>query len=131
MGLVTWTTLHFLRPILGPHCNPSKDNLKLSYFESSTFFSVCSPCGACLRACGFNYTPLWIQGLKRLVVWIQTLTLLEEQGLWIQASILHCSCTKAMSGYQHLHVIFKRLLRNNISNDGRKYMPQSILPLAL
>ena len=29
--------------------------------------------------------PLWIQGLKRLVLWTQNLTLLEDQGLWIQA----------------------------------------------
>ena len=28
--------------------------------------------------------PLWIQGLKRLVLWTQNLTLLEDQGLWIQ-----------------------------------------------
>ena len=41
--------------------------------------------------------PLWIQGLKRLVLWTQNLTLLEGQGLWIQAIVLHCSCAKAAS----------------------------------
>ena len=41
--------------------------------------------------------PLWIQGLKRLVLWSQNLTLLEDQGLWIQAIVLHCSCAKAAS----------------------------------
>ena len=50
-----------------------------------------------LCACGFKYTPLWIQGLKRLVLWIQILTLLEDQGLWIQALVLLCSCAKAAS----------------------------------
>ena len=47
--------------------------------------------------CGFKYTPLWIQGLKRLVLWTQNLTLLEGQGLWIQSIVLHCSCAKAAS----------------------------------
>ena len=41
--------------------------------------------------------PLWIQGLKRLLLWTQNLTLLEDQGLWIQAIVLHCSCAKAAS----------------------------------
>ena len=41
--------------------------------------------------------PLWIQGLKRLVLWIQILTLLEDQGLWIQVFVLLCSCDKAAS----------------------------------
>ena len=41
--------------------------------------------------------PLWIQGLKRLVLWTQNLTLLEDQGLWIQTSVLHLSCAKAAS----------------------------------
>ena len=50
-----------------------------------------------LCACGFKYTPLWIQGLKRLVLWIQILTLLEDQGLWIQVLVLLCSCAKAAS----------------------------------
>ena len=40
---------------------------------------------------------LWIQGLKRLVLWTQNLTLLEDQGLWIQTIVLHCSCAKAAS----------------------------------
>ena len=30
-------------------------------------------------------------------MWIQTLTLLEDQGLWIQAVALHCSNAKATS----------------------------------
>ena len=38
-----------------------------------------------------------IQGLKRLVLWIQTLPLLEEQGLWIQAIVFHYSYAKAVS----------------------------------
>ena len=50
-----------------------------------------------LCACGFKYTPLWIQGLKRLVLWIQTLTLLVDQGLWTQVFVLHLSCAKAAS----------------------------------
>ena len=41
--------------------------------------------------------PLWIQGLKRLVLWTQNLTLLEDQGLWIQTIVLYCSCAKAAS----------------------------------
>ena len=41
--------------------------------------------------------PLWIQGLKRLVLWTQNLTLLEDHGLWIQTIVLHCSCAKAVS----------------------------------
>ena len=41
--------------------------------------------------------PLWIQGLKRLVLWTQDLTLLEGQGLWIQTIVLHCSCAKVAS----------------------------------
>ena len=40
---------------------------------------------------------LWIQGLKRLVLWTRKLTLLEDQGLWIQAIVLHSSCAKAAS----------------------------------
>ena len=45
----------------------------------------------------FKYNPLWIQGLKRLVLWIQNLTLLVEQSLWIQAIALLCSGAKAAS----------------------------------
>ena len=41
--------------------------------------------------------PLWIQGLKRLVLWTQNLTLLENQGLSIQAAALYCSYAKAAS----------------------------------
>ena len=48
--------------------------------------------------------PLWIQGLKRLALLIQNLTLLEDQGLWIQSIVLHCSCAKARS---ESHEIFK------------------------
>ena len=50
-----------------------------------------------LCACGFKYTPLWIQGLKRLVLWTQNLTLLEDQGLWTQTPVLHISYAKAAS----------------------------------
>ena len=50
-----------------------------------------------LCACGFKYTPLWIQGLKRLVLWTQNLTLLEDQGLWTQTPVLHLSYAKAAS----------------------------------
>ena len=38
-------------------------------------------------------------------MWIQTLTLLEEQGLWIQAIVLHSSCAKAASSTLTLFVI--------------------------
>ena len=41
--------------------------------------------------------PLWIRGLKRLVLWTQNLTLLEDHGLWIQTIVLHCSCAKVAS----------------------------------
>ena len=41
---------------------------------------------------------LSIQGLKRLVRWIQNLSLLEDQGLWIQTSVLYLSNAKAASG---------------------------------
>ena len=41
--------------------------------------------------------PLWIQGLKRLALWTQNLTLLEDPGLWIQTIVLHCSCAKTAS----------------------------------
>ena len=29
-------------------------------------------------------------------MWTQNLTLLEDQGLWIQTIVLHCSCAKAV-----------------------------------
>ena len=38
-----------------------------------------------------------LQGLKRLVLWIHILTLLEDQGLCIQVLVLLCSCAKAAS----------------------------------
>ena len=41
--------------------------------------------------------PLYIQGLKRLVLWTQNLALIEGQGLWIQAIVLHWSCVNAAS----------------------------------
>ena len=41
--------------------------------------------------------PLWIQGLKRLVLWTHNLALLEDQGLWIQTSVFHLSYAKAAS----------------------------------
>ena len=47
---------------------------------------------------------LWIQAhplmdsrVKRLVLWIQTLTLIVDEGSWIQVSVLHLSCAKAAS----------------------------------
>ena len=61
-----------------------------------------------LCACGFKYTPLWIQGLKRLVLWIQILTLLEDQGLWIQVLVLLCSCAKATSSGIRARQVFSR-----------------------
>ena len=42
-------------------------------------------------------TLLWIQELKRLVQWIETLTLLVDQGLWIQVSVINFSYTKFAS----------------------------------
>ena len=30
-------------------------------------------------------------------MWTQNLILLEDQGLWIQTIVLHCSCAKAAS----------------------------------
>ena len=50
--------------------------------------------------------PLWIQGLKRLVLWTQNLTLLGDQGLWIQTIVLHCSCAKAASQLNRAKSIF-------------------------
>ena len=35
--------------------------------------------------------------MNRLVLWIQTLTILVDQGLWTQVSVLHLSCAKAAS----------------------------------
>ena len=61
--------------------------------------------------------PLWIQGLKRLALWIQTLTLLEDQGLWIQATVLHCSCTKAslVSKTPRYKIMFEK---NEVTRNG-------------
>ena len=50
---------------------------------------------------GFNYAPLRIQGLKRLVLWIQTQTLLVDQGLWIQVYVQLCYCAKVVSLREH------------------------------
>ena len=57
---------------------------------------------------------LWIQELKRSVLWTQNLTLLEDQGLWIQAIVLHCSYAKGASkskvcGFKQLFFIFPML----------------------
>ena len=54
--------------------------------------------------------PLWIQGLKRLVLWTQNLTLLEDQGLWIQTLVLHLSYTLRLR-----QVVSEQDLRSNIS----------------
>ena len=37
-----------------------------------------------------------------LVLWTQNQTLIVKQGLWIQGSVIHCSCAKTMSngGYK-------------------------------
>ena len=85
-----------------PHCNTWGHNLKLFLIESFAF----SPLSVLLFwelscACGFKYNPLWIQGLKRLVLWTKNLILLEDQVLRIQAPVLHCSCAKASSDYIH------------------------------
>ena len=65
-------------------------------------FSVFSPLRV-LNACRFIHNPLWIQGLKKLVLWILNLTLLVEQGLflveqglWTQVSVLYSSGAKAV-----------------------------------
>ena len=50
-----------------------------------------------LECCGFKHTPLWIQRSKMIVMWIYTLTLLEEQRLCIQATVFRCSYIKAVS----------------------------------
>ena len=77
-------------------------------FESLAFSTLqCSPYLRVLYAYGFKYNPLWIQGLKRLVLWIQTLTLLEQQGLWIQATVLHCTYAKAMSSGIRVRLTFQ------------------------
>ena len=54
--------------------------------------------------------PLWIQGLKRLVLWTQNLTLLEDQGLWIQTLVFHLSYTLRLR-----QVVSEQHLRSNIS----------------
>ena len=43
------------------------------------------------------YNSLRTQGLNRLSLWIQNLTLIVGQGLWIQIIILYCSCSKVTS----------------------------------
>ena len=59
---------------------------------------------------------LWIQGLKMLVLWTQKLTMLEDQGLWIEAIVIHCFCAKpASSGirarFTFLYQVFKNVKR--------------------
>ena len=39
-------------------------------------------------------------------MWIQTLTLLVDQGLWTQVSILHLSCAKAASRSLYLSISY-------------------------
>ena len=97
MGHIIWMTLYFLRPIQGPHCNPWEHNLKLSLFESSAFFSWLFSLLESAMCLWIQVHPLWIQGLKMLVMWTQNLTLLEDQGLWIQTFVLHLSYAKAAS----------------------------------
>ena len=54
-----------------------------------------------------------MQGLKRLVLWIQSLILLVDQGMWIQVNVLHCSYAKAAS-----------LRANKIVTQERKREPR-------
>ena len=46
-----------------------------------------------------------------LVMWTQNLTLLEDQGLWIQTSVLHLSCAKAASAGVETKNILRELLQ--------------------
>ena len=85
MGQVTWTTLHFLSLYKALIVTLEHTIRSYAFFESFLPPLECSPYLRVLCACGFKNTPLWIQGLKRLVLWIQILALLEEQDLWIQA----------------------------------------------
>ena len=62
--------------------------------------------------------PLWIQGLKRLVLWTQNLALLEGQGLWIQAIVLHCSCAKAASSGIRARFTFQDQLFKDVPRKG-------------
>ena len=38
-------------------------------------------------------------------MWIHTLTILEDQGLWIQTTALHCSYAKGASDLRGIHNI--------------------------
>ena len=38
-------------------------------------------------------------------MWIQTLTILEDQGLWIQTTALHCSYAKGVLDLRGIHNI--------------------------
>ena len=48
--------------------------------------------------------------MKRLVLWTQNLTLLEDQGLRTQTLVLHCSCAKAAS-FTFQFQVFKNVKR--------------------
>ena len=39
-------------------------------------------------------------------MWIQSLTLLEDQGLWIQTTALHCSYAKGASDLHGVYTIY-------------------------
>ena len=100
MGQITWTTLTFWGLYKAPIVI-LEDNLKLSLFESSAFFSLVFSLLESALCLWIQVHPLWIQGSKRLVLWTQNLTLLEDQGLWIQTIVLHCSCAKTVS-FKHV-----------------------------
>ena len=59
----------------------------------------------------YSITPLWIQGLYRLVLWIQTLTLVVEQDLCIQVPVLYCSCSKeATFSFESINKMYYKML---------------------
>ena len=68
--------------------------------------------------------PLWIQGLKRLVLWTQNLTLLEGQGLWIQTIVLHCSYAKAASSGIRARQVFSRTSLQRMSRGNIISIPE-------
>ena len=48
-------------------------------------------------------TLLWIKELNMLVSWIQTVTLLVDQDLWIEVSVINCSYSKVASKRERVY----------------------------
>ena len=103
--VVFYGSNHFYDPLLfeayirPPHCKTATLNLKLSLLRallSSVVFSLLES-ALCLW---IQVHLLWIQGLTRLVLWIQILTLIEDQGLWIHVHVLLSSLVIDLFGVE-------------------------------